>query len=384
MLGRNRAHKRPGCALDALPNSPSATSARAAAGTLATGLRHACRGHAQPQPQGRDHRRQPYGRSLPERSPTLPSARLAHRRQSRARRGHARYRNAGSRPGAARLMANTYGKTPRYRKNACRSRAYAHPVAEREGFEPSMGSRPYTLSRRAPSAARTPLRCDRSTRRRTPLRLANPTGRAELAPRERRRAFRRSAWVSAGGKIRTSPRLAVWPKPAGAESTAFVARRPHAVASPASALRFASATRSAATRHPSGMNSTCCCQRRRLPTVVVASHMLRVLASEPRDRRGVLRRGGPAGVHGCLYALDGRSVALDGRRVALDGRSVAGHGGAKALEIAAEGPRQTPCGADYRRRPPPSLGPRRSMWLRCSRYSSALPLGPLAVKRDQL
>ena len=30
--------------------------------------------------------------------------------------------------------------------------------AEREGFEPSMGFHPYTLSRRAPSAARTPLR----------------------------------------------------------------------------------------------------------------------------------------------------------------------------------------------------------------------------------
>ena len=30
-------------------------------------------------------------------------------------------------------------------------------VAEREGFEPSMGITPYTLSRRAPSAARTPL-----------------------------------------------------------------------------------------------------------------------------------------------------------------------------------------------------------------------------------
>jgi hypothetical protein len=30
-------------------------------------------------------------------------------------------------------------------------------LAEREGFEPSMGITPYTLSRRAPSAARTPL-----------------------------------------------------------------------------------------------------------------------------------------------------------------------------------------------------------------------------------
>jgi hypothetical protein len=30
-------------------------------------------------------------------------------------------------------------------------------MAEREGFEPSMGVNPYTLSRRAPSAARTPL-----------------------------------------------------------------------------------------------------------------------------------------------------------------------------------------------------------------------------------
>ena len=34
-------------------------------------------------------------------------------------------------------------------------------LAEREGFEPSMGVTPYTLSRRAPSASRTPLRwCD--------------------------------------------------------------------------------------------------------------------------------------------------------------------------------------------------------------------------------
>ena len=31
-------------------------------------------------------------------------------------------------------------------------------MAEREGFEPSMGVTPYTLSRRAPSTARTPLR----------------------------------------------------------------------------------------------------------------------------------------------------------------------------------------------------------------------------------
>ena len=37
-------------------------------------------------------------------------------------------------------------------------------LAEREGFEPSMDFRPYTLSRRAPSTARTPLQ-ERSQRK---------------------------------------------------------------------------------------------------------------------------------------------------------------------------------------------------------------------------
>ena len=65
--------------------------------------------------------------------------------------------------GSAGLQANAMTSC-RTRKNLIKQ-ATRRLMAEREGFEPSIGSHLYTLSRRAPSAARTPLRWRRRTSR---------------------------------------------------------------------------------------------------------------------------------------------------------------------------------------------------------------------------